>query len=86
MTASSAPRGHDPPSPLRHLPDLEGLAQARLQAEDFCQSRFGKRIAHHALLLGSFGLGAHGRARRQLASHSTCSLAGISMSGGIASW
>src|ERR1700733_8309798 len=46
-------QGDDSPSPLRHVPHIEGLDQACLQTEDLRQARFGKPIAHHALLLGA---------------------------------
>src|SRR5947207_1323326 len=53
-----AGQGDDTPSPLRHVPYIERLAQGRLQTEDLRQARFGKPLAHHALLMGPFTLGS----------------------------
>src|SRR6266568_4418131 len=42
-------QGDDSPSPLRHVPEIEGLAQTRLQSEDLRKARFGESLTLHAL-------------------------------------
>src|SRR5712691_5987356 len=42
-------QGDDSPSPLRHVPEIEGPAQTRLQSEDLRKARFGESLTLHAL-------------------------------------